>query len=169
MCMYTTLLRYRQSVLISSLVKNLKEFKKEVCCSLIYISYTHCIQQLPRYKDQYIRDYMVSDFRTIMSAGAIPLWRAGPHQYQDAFERIRLRCPQLWDVGFFDEHGGFTPLFNVKYTAEENRETGFIIPDNFEQATFLKNELPSTQVFKRSHTIPRSGNQFSFVREARWP
>ncbi|KAF4615004.1 hypothetical protein D9613_002462 [Agrocybe pediades] len=76
-----------------------------------------------------VERYMRTDF--FDSPYVIPLWRTLQGFISDNIQDIKARVITLGDVGYFDKEGGFSVLFNVYKTLEENLAIGYDPPQNF--------------------------------------
>jgi len=89
---------------------------------------------------------MRDKFTTLISKNAVPLWEISVHDVPQGHSVVGPpKCPRLWDVGYFTDNGGFTPIFNIASSVEDNLLMGFKLPPDFQRAGFLT-ELPTPEV-----------------------
>ncbi|CAA7271072.1 unnamed protein product [Cyclocybe aegerita] len=90
-------------------------------------------KRAPKFIDKWVEHYVRgSDIASSLSSLTIPLF-VPYHPPSDKYPSGQsLTFPTIGDVGFLDEQGGSTTLFNVRYSKKVNQELCFNPPESFE-------------------------------------
>ncbi|KAF9556167.1 hypothetical protein CPC08DRAFT_725921 [Agrocybe pediades] len=112
-----------------------------------------------------VERYMRADF--FGSSFVIPLWKTSHGYAQDKpTQDVKARVMTLGDVGYFDKEGGFTVLFNVYKTVEENLRLGHDPPKDFRHYVPPPDQTISRSVQMRAEEYTPLDGDF---KESDWP
>ncbi|KAF4614998.1 hypothetical protein D9613_002464 [Agrocybe pediades] len=112
-----------------------------------------------------VERYMRTNF--FDSAFVIPLWKTSHGYAQDKpIQDEEAKVMTLGDIGYFDKEGGFTVLFNVYKTVEENLRRGHDPPKDFRHYVPPPDQIISRSAQMRAEEyIPLHGD----FKESDWP